>query len=196
MLYKLYDPQHQGIMGPRYEHLFRMAALTVMADPAGGTFIDIPKLFRDPSFVEQKLQYVKDQNVLEFWRKEMPASQRSNEFGEVTSWFVSKFGAFLSNEMMRNIIGQSKSSFNLREVMDEGKIRLVNLSRGRTGDLNSKLLGMIFVMKFEAAAMSRADVTESEHPDFCVDVDEFQNFSTDSSAHSLTRAGKSHLNLT
>lgn len=195
MLYKLYDPGHTGIIGPRYEHLFRNAALAIMADPEGGTFIDIPKLFRDPQYVEQKLKHVTDQNVLEFWRKEMPASQRSNEFGEVTSWFVSKFGAFLSNEMMRNIIGQTKSSFNLRQVMDEGKILLVNLSRGRVGDLNSKLLGMIFVMKFEAAAMSRADVPEEYRRDFCLYVDEFQNFSTDSFADILSQARKYHLNL-
>lgn len=195
MLYKLYDPGHTGIIGPRYEHIFRNAALTVMADPAGGTFIDIPKLFRDPQFVESKLQHVTDQNVIEFWRKEMPQSQRSSEFGEVISWFVSKFGAFLSNEMMRNIIGQTKSSFNLREIMDEGKILLVNLSRGRTGDLNSKLLGMIFVMKFEAAAMSRADIPEEYRRDFCLYVDEFQNFSTDSFADILSQARKYHLNL-
>lgn len=195
MLYKLYDPQHQGIMGPRYEHLFRNAALAIMADPEGGTFIDIPKLFRDPAFVEQKLKHVTDQNVLEFWRKEMPQSQRSNEFGEVTSWFVSKFGAFLSNEMMRNIIGQTESSFNLRDVMDNNKILLVNLSRGRTGDLNSKLLGMIFVMKFQAAAMSRADMPEEYRKDFCLYVDEFQNFSTDSFATILSEARKYRLNL-
>jgi hypothetical protein len=195
MLYKLYDPQRQGIIGPRYEHLFRNAALAIMADPQGGSFVDIPKLFRDPAFVEQKLQHVTDPNVLEFWRKEMPQSQRSNEFGEVTSWFVSKFGAFLSNEMMRNIIGQTKSSFNLREVMDEGKILLVNLSRGRTGDLNSKLLGMIFVMKFEAAAMSRADTPEEYRRDFCLYVDEFQNFSTESFADILSQARKYRLNL-
>lgn len=195
MLYKLYDPQHQGIIGPRYEHLFRNAALAIMADPDGGTFVDIPKLFRDPAFVEQKLKHVKDPNVLEFWRKEMPQSQRSNEFGEVTSWFVSKFGAFLSNEMMRNIIGQTKSSFDLRDVMDSGKILLVNLSRGRVGDLNSKLLGMIFVMKFEAAAMSRADTMEEYRRDFCLYVDEFQNFSTDSFADILSQARKYHLNL-
>jgi hypothetical protein len=195
MLYKLYDPQHQGIMGPRYEHLFRNAALTVMADPAGGTFVDIPKLFRDPAFVKQKLQYVKDQNVIEFWQKEMPQSQRSNEFGEVVSWFVSKFGAFLSNEMMRNIIGQTKSAFNLRQVMDEGKILIVNLSKGRLGLLNSQLLGMIFVMKFQAAAMSRANVPESERKDFALYVDEFQNFSTDSFATILSEARKYHLNL-
>ncbi|MBI2589173.1 ATP-binding protein [Candidatus Saccharibacteria bacterium] len=195
MLYKLYDPGHTGIIGPRYEHIFRNAALTVMADPAGGTFVDIPKLFRDPQFVDKKLQHVTDQNVIEFWRKEMPQSQRSTEFGEVISWFVSKFGAFLSNEMMRNIIGQTKSSFNLRQIMDEGKILLVNLSRGRAGDLNSKLLGMIFVMKFEAAAMSRADIPEEYRRDFCLYVDEFQNFSTDSFADILSQARKYHLNL-
>ena len=195
MLYKLYDPQHQGIMGPRYEHLFRNAALTVMADPAGGTFIDIPKLFRDPKYVQQKLQYVKDLNVLEFWQKEMPQSQRSNEFGEVVSWFVSKFGAFLSNEMMRNIIGQNKSAFDLRDIMDNKKILLVNLSKGRLGELNAKLLGMMFVMKIQAAAMSRATITESERVDFSLYVDEFQNFSTDSFATIMSEARKYHLNL-
>lgn len=195
MLYKLYDPQHQGIMGPRYEHLFRNAALAVMADPAGGTFIDIPKLFRDPQYVKQKLQYITDPNVLEFWQKEMPQSQRSNEFGDVVSWFVSKFGAFLSNEMMRNIIGQTKSAFDLRDIMDNKKILLVNLSKGRTGELNSKLLGMFFVMKFQAAAMSRANIPENERVDFSLYVDEFQNFSTDSFATIMSEARKYHLNL-
>ncbi len=195
MLYKLYDPQHQGIMGPRYEHLFRMAALTVMADPAGGTFIDIPKLFRDPKYVDQKLKYISDPNVIEFWKKEMPQSQRSNEFGDIVSWFISKFGAFLSNDMMRNIIGQTKSAFDLRDIMDNNKILLVNLSKGGTGELNSKLLGMIFVMKFQAAAMSRVDVPETERKDFALYVDEFQNFSTDSLATIMSEARKFHLNL-
>jgi len=195
MLYKLYDPQHQGIMGPRYEHLFRNAALTIMADPAGGTFVDIPKLFRDPKYVQQKLQHVTDMNVVEFWQKEMPASQRSNEFGEVVSWFVSKFGAFLSNEMMRNIIGQTTSAFDLRDIMDNKKILLVNLSKGRTGELNSKLLGMVFVMKFQAAAMSRSDTPEDQRVDFSLYVDEFQNFSTDSFATIMSEARKYHLNL-
>jgi hypothetical protein len=195
MLYKLYDPQHQGIMGPRYEHLFRMAALTIMADPEGGTFVDIPKLFRDPKYVDQKLKYVTDQNVIEFWKKEMPQSQRSNDFGEVVSWFVSKFGAFLSNEMMRNIIGQTKSAFDLRDIMDKKKILLVNLSKGGTGEMNSKLLGMIFVMKFQAAAMSRVNLPEAERSDFSLYVDEFQNFSTDSLATIMSEARKFHLNL-
>lgn len=195
VLYKLYDPQRQGIIGPRYEHLFRNAALTVMAGPDGGSFIDIPKLFRDRDYVNQKLKYVKDQNVLEFWQKEMPQSQRSNEFGEVVSWFVSKFGAFLSNAMMRNIIGQIDSSFDLRDIMDNKKILLVNLSKGRTGELNSRLLGMMFVMKFQAAAMSRANIPEDDRVDFALYVDEFQNFSTDSFATIMSEARKYHLNL-
>jgi len=195
MLQKLYDPQHQGIMGPRYEHIFRNAALVIMADPNGGTFVDVPKLFRDPEFLKEKLQHVTDQNVLDYWQKEYPASQRSNESGEVTAWFVSKFGAFLSNEMMRNIIGQTKSALNLRNIMDNKKILIVNLSKGRTGDLNSKLLGMIFVMKFQAAAMSRSDTPEDQRVDFCLYVDEFQNFSTDSFATIMSEARKYHLNL-
>lgn len=195
MLYKLYDPQHQGIMGPRYEDMFRNAALAVMADPAGGTFIDIPQLFRDPAFLKQKLTHVKDKTVMDFWTKQFPASQRSNESGEVTAWFVSKFGAFLSNEMMRNIIGQTKSAFDLRDIMDNKKILLVNLSKGRTGDLNSKLLGMIFVMKFQAAAMSRSNIPEDDRVDFSLYVDEFQNFSTDSFATIMSEARKYHLNL-
>lgn len=194
MLYKLYDPQHQGIIGPRYEHWFRNAALTIMADPEGATFIDIPKVFTDNAYAKQKLQYVTDQTVQDFWNKEM-ASTSDYHKSEVLGWFVSKFGAFLSNEMMRNIIGQTKSSFNLREIMDEKKILLVNLSKGRTGELNSKLLGMIFVMKFQAAAMSRASIPESERVDFCLYVDEFQNFSTDSFATIMSEARKYHLNL-
>ncbi len=194
MLYKLYDPQHQGIIGPRYEHWFRNAALTLMADPEGSTFIDIPNVFQDSKYLKQKLQYVKDQTVLDFWNKEMAQTSDFHK-SEVMGWFVSKFGAFRSNEMMRNIIGQTKSSYNLRTIMDEGKILFVNLSKGRTGELNSKLLGMIFVMKIQAAAMSRASITEEERNDFCLYVDEFQNFSTDSIADILSEARKYRLNL-
>ena len=194
MLYKLYDPQRQGIIGPRYEHWFRMAAKTVMANPEGGTFIDIPKVFTDNKYAKDLLMHVKDQIVLDFWNKEMAQTSDYHK-SEVLGWFVSKFGAFMANEMMRNIIGQSKSSFSLRDVMDNNKILLVNLSKGRTGELNSKLLGMIFVMKFQAAAMSRATIPEEERKDFCLYVDEFQNFSTDSFATILSEARKFRLNL-
>jgi hypothetical protein len=194
MLYKLYDPQRQGIIGPRYEHWFRNAALTVMANPAGGTFIDIPKVFTDKQYEKELKQYVTDQTVLDFWNKEMAQTSDYHK-SEVLGWFVSKFGAFLSNEMMSNIIGQTKSSFDLRDIMDNKKILIVNLSKGRTGELNSKLLGMIFVMKFQAAAMSRATIPEEQREDFCLYVDEFQNFSTDSFATIMSEARKYHLNL-
>lgn len=195
MLYSLYDPGHTGIVGPRLEHIFRNCALLLMADPAGGTFIDIPKLLVDDAFMRSKLKYVTDRNVLDFWTKEYPASQRSNESGEVTSWVVSKFGPFMSNTMMRNIMGQTKSGFNLRDIMDGNKILLVNLSKGKMGELNSKLLGMIFVMKFQAAAMGRAHMPEEERKDFSLFVDEFQNFATESFETILSEARKYRLNL-
>lgn len=195
MLYSLYDPGHTGIVGPRMEHIFRNCALLLMSDPAGGTFIDIPKLLVDDEFMKSKLKYVTDRNVLDFWTKEYPASQRSNESGEVTSWVVSKFGPFLSNTMMRNIMGQTKSGFNMRDIMDNKKILLVNLSKGKMGELNSKLIGMIFIMKFQAAAMARADMTEADRQDFCLFVDEFQNFATESFESILSEARKYRLNL-
>lgn len=195
MLYGLYDPGHTGIVGPRLEHIFRNCALLLMSDPAGGTFIDIPKLLIDEDFMKSKLKYVTDQTVLDFWTKEFPASQKSNESGEVVSWVVSKFGPFISNDAMRNIIGQTKSGFNLRDIMDNKKILLVNLSKGKMGDLNSKLLGIIFVMKFQAAAMGRADMLENQRVDFSLYVDEFQNFATESFESILSEARKYRLNL-
>ncbi len=194
MLYRLYDPQHQGIIGPIYEHWFRNAALALMSDPSGATFIEIPKLFLDRQFMRDKLQHVTDPTVLDFWNKEMVQTSEARR-GEILGWFVSKFGAFASNEMMRNIIGQVNSSFDLRDVMDNGKILIANLSKGRLGELNSMLLGMIFVMKFQAAAMSRADVPENSRRDFTLYVDEFQNFSTDSFATILSEARKFRLSL-
>ncbi len=195
MLYGLYDPGHTGIVGPRLEHIFRNCALLLMADPNGGTFVDIPKLLIDPEFMKSKLKYVTDQTVLDFWTKEFPASQRSNESGEVISWVVSKFGPFISNDTMRNIIGQTKSGFNIADIMNNRKILLVNLSKGKLGDLNSKLLGIIFVMKFQAAAMERAKIPEEQRQDFTLYVDEFQNFATDSFETILSEARKYRLSL-
>ena len=195
MLYKLYDPHQQGIMGPRYEHVFRNAAKLVMAGPNGGTFIDIPKLFVDRQFVEQKLRHVSDQTVIDFWRKEIVDMAKSSEFGDLKNWFLAKFSAFLSNNMMRNILGQNKSSFDLRRIMDEGQMMIINLSLGQVGELNMKLLGMLFVIKFQMAAMSRADTSEGQRPDFTLYIDEFQNFATDSFANILSAARKYHLAL-
>lgn len=195
MLYSLYDPGHSGIVGPRLEHIFRNCALLLMSDPKGGTFIDIPKLLTDQEFMKSKLKYVTDQQVLDFWTKEFPASQRSNEAGEVISWVVSKFGPFISNITMRNIIGQTKSGFDISDIMNNKKILIVNLSKGKLGDLNAKLLGIIFVMKFQAAAMARAKMREEDRQDFTLYVDEFQNFATDSFETILSEARKYRLSL-
>ncbi len=195
MLQSLFDPNNQGYFGPRGQHMFRNAALLLMADPNGATFIDIPQCFTDPEFVKSKLKYVKDKAVYDYWTKEFPASQKSNDAGEVITWFASKWGPFLSNTIMRNILGQAKSGFNIREMMDQKKIFLVNLSKGKLGDINANLLGMILVMKFQQAAMSRADIPEDERKDFCLFVDEFQNFATDSFESILSEARKYRLNL-
>lgn len=195
MLQSLFDPNNQGFFGPRGQHMFRNAALLLMSDPNGATFIDIPQCFTDPTFVKEKLQYVTDKSVYDYWTKEFPASQKSNDAGEVITWFSSKWGPFLSNTIMRNILGQRKSGFNIREIMDSKKIFLVNLSKGRLGDINSQLLGMILVMKFQQAAMSRADIPEDERKDFCLFVDEFQNFATESFESILSEARKYRLNL-
>lgn len=194
MLYKLYDPGHTGIIGPRFESWFRNAALTVMADPAGSSFLDVQQVFIDQAFADEKIKHLTSQTVLDFWNKEMAQTTESAK-GEMLGWFASKFGAFLANDMMRNIIGQTKSGFNLREIMDNKKILLVNLSKGRVGELNSQLLGMIFVMKFNAAAMGRADIPEDQRQDFSLYVDEFQNFATDSFATILSEARKYRLSL-
>ena len=195
MLQSLFDPQNQGIFGPRGQHMFRNAALLLMSDPAGATFIDIPQCFTDPEFVKSKLKYVTDKAVYDYWTKEFPASQKSSDAGEVITWFSSKWGPFIANTIMRNTLGQIKSGFNIREIMDNKKIFLVNLSKGRLGDINANLLGMIFVMKFQQAAMSRQDIPEDERQDFCLYVDEFQNFATDSFESILSEARKYRLNL-
>lgn len=195
MLQSLFDPQNQGFFGPRGQHMFRNAALLLMSDPAGATFIDIPQCFTDPEFVKSKLKYVTDKAVYDYWTKEFPASQKSNDAGEVITWFSSKWGPFLANTIMRNTLGQIKSGFNIREIMDNRKIFLVNLSKGRLGDINANLLGMIFVMKFQQAAMSRQDIPEDQRQDFCLYVDEFQNFATDSFESILSEARKYRLNL-
>ncbi|MBQ9180791.1 TraM recognition domain-containing protein [Candidatus Saccharibacteria bacterium] len=195
MLQSLFDPTNQGFFGPRGQHMFRNAALLLMADPKGATFIDIPQCFTDPEFVKSKLKYVTDKAVYDYWTKEFPASQKSSDAGEVITWFASKWGPFLSNTIMRNTLGQVKSGFNIREIMDHKKIFLVNLSKGRLGDINANLLGMIFVMKFQQAAMSRQDIPEHERQDFCLYVDEFQNFATDSFESILSEARKYRLNL-
>ncbi len=194
MLKSLYDPNNQGIVGPKMESIVRNAAILLMSDPNGGTFMDIPKVLVDPDFAISKIKYLRNQRAIDFWTKEWPASQKSSDAGEITSWVVSKWAPFESG-LINNIIGQKNSAFNIREVMDNQKILLVNLSKGMMGEQAAKLLGMVFVMKFQAAAMSRADTPEDQRKDFCLYVDEFQNFATDSFESILSEARKYRLNL-
>lgn len=194
MFYKLFDPNHTGMVGPQFEHWFRNAALTVMSDEEGGTLIEIPKLFTDDNFRKAKIAKVKDPIVRAFWEEQLAKTSDFHK-SEMYNYFISKFGRFMTNDLMRNIIGQKKSAFNMREVMDSGKILLINLAKGKIGEINSNLLGMVMVSKIQMAAFSRADMAEVDRRDFYLYVDEFQNFTTDTFATILSEARKYHLCL-
>lgn len=194
MFYKLFDPNHTGMIGPQFEHWMRNAALTLMSDPAGGTLVDVPRLFVDEEFKDAKLKHVTDPVVRSFWEKQMAQTSASSK-SEMLNYFTSKFGRFMTNDAMRNIIGQTRSSFDFREVMDTGKILLVNLSKGLIGDMNAQLLGMIIITKLQVAAFGRQDIPESERRPFFLYVDEFQNFTTDTFATILSEARKYKLSL-
>lgn len=189
---KLFPPE---IIGPMFEHYMRNAMLALMADSENpGTLVEIPKMFTDPEFLKEKMAKVTDPIVRSFWTKEWAQTTGSTR-SDMLGYVVSKLGRFIENEMMRNIIGQSHSGFNLSDIMDEKKIFLANLSKGLTGEVNSSLLGLILVSKMQMAAMRRARLTEEERKDFYLYIDEFQNFTTDSIATILSEARKYKLNL-
>ncbi|MGA2667165.1 MAG: hypothetical protein ABSE91_03745 [Patescibacteria group bacterium] len=194
IFYKLFDPGQTGIVGPQWEHWFRNAALTIMAQPGGGTLIDVPRIFTDDAFRTRLIGYIKDPIVKAFWQQQLAKTADFHK-SEMYNYFISKFGRFTTNELMRNIIGQKQSSFDLRRAMDEGRILLINLSKGKIGEVNSSLLGMILVSKIQMAAFSRANIPEENRKDFYLYVDEFQNFTTDSFASILSEARKYRLNL-
>ncbi len=193
LMYKLYDPYKTGIVGPRFEHAIRNIMLTVMTEP-GATFIEIVRSLTDPSFVQALLPKINDPMVKRYWTDQIA---NTNEFhkSEVLDYIVSKFGRFITNTMMRNIIGQSTSSFNFREAMDNGKILIINLAKGSIGEENSAFLGLVLIPKILIAAMSRQDTPEPMRRDFYLYVDEFQNFATQDFAVIMSEARKYHLNL-
>lgn len=194
LMYKLYDPQKTGIIGPRFEHAVRNAMLTVMSEP-GSTFIEVVRILTDANFVQELLPKVQDPIIRRYWTDQIAQTADFHK-SEVLDYIVSKFGRFVTNKLMRNIIGQSESSFNFRKVMDEGKILLVNLSKGKLGEENSNFLGLILVPRILIAAMSRQDIPESQRRDFYLYVDEFQNFATPDFAQILSEARKYRLSLT
>lgn len=194
IFYKLFDPNRTGMVGPQFEHWGRNASLSVMARPEGGTLIDIPRLFTDDAFRDDTIRYVTDPVVRAFWEQQMAKTADFHK-SEMYNYFISKFGRFMTNDLMRNIIGQTSSAFNFREIMDTGKILLINLSKGKIGEANSYLLGMVLVAKLQVAAFQRADTPEDERKDFYLYVDEFQNFTTDTFKTILAEARKYRLNL-
>ena len=194
LMYKLFDPNKTGIIGPRFEHGVRNAMLTAMAKE-GATFVEVMRIMTDANFVRELLPLVTDPVVRRYWTDQIAQTTDFHK-SEVLDYTVSKFGRFVTNKMMRNIIGQSQSSFDLRKVMDEGKILIMNLSKGKIGEENSNFLGLILVPKILAAAMSRSDVPMEQRRDFYLYVDEFQNFATDTFADILSEARKYRLNLT
>ncbi len=183
------------IFGPRIQHYFRNACLTLMEDQEeGATLIDVPRIFVDEEFMKYKVAKVKNVIVRSFWEHEY-ASTGEREKQEMIPYFSAKFGPFITNTTIRNIIGQTKSAFNIREIMDNQKILLVNLSKGKIGDVNAQLLGLIFVNKVNMAAMGRQDMSKEKRKDFYLYVDEFQNFATDTFATILSEARKYRLSL-
>ncbi len=194
LMYKLYDPQRTGIIGPRFEHAVRNAMLSVMSEP-GSTFIEIVRILTDQKYVQELLPKIQDPIVRRYWTDQIAQTSDFHK-SEVLDYIVSKFGRFVTNKTMRNIIGQSKSAFDFRNVMDEGKILLINLSKGKLGEENSSFLGLVLIPKILVAAMSRQEIPEPQRRDFFLYVDEFQNFATPDFATILSEARKYRLNLT
>jgi hypothetical protein len=191
IMIKMFDEE---IFGPRIQDYFRNGCLTLMDDPDGGSLTDIVRLFTDDAFQKIKVDNVKNPIVRSFWENQM-ANTGQREKQEMIPYFAAKFGAFITNTMMRNIIGQTKSAFNFTDVMNDGKILLMNLSKGMTGDLNSKLLGLIIVSKIQMAALRRQQQAKEDRRDFFLYIDEFQNYITDSIESILSEARKYRLSL-
>lgn len=181
--------------GPRLEYILRYTILALLDRPET-TMLDITRMLTDKNFRKETLGYCRDTVVLQFWNVEF-ASWNDKFVAEAVAPVLNKVGAFTANPIIRNIIGQPKSTFNIRQIMDEGKILIVNLSKGLIGEDNAAILGSFLVTKIQLAAMSRSDIPDiRDRRPFYLYVDEFQNFATDSFATILSEARKYGLNLT
>jgi len=191
---KLFDMKVSG--GPAFEQYFRNSALLVMEHPASGsTLLEIGRVLSDKAFRELKLSHCKNPIITQFWRNaEKTTGEQS--MANFVPYITNKFDSFLSNDIMRPVVSQQKSSFNFRDIMDNKKILLVNLSKGRLGDINANLIGLILVGKILMAALSRVDSFGKTLPPFYFYIDEFQNITTDSIATILSEARKYKLSLT
>ncbi len=185
---------NEEIFGPRLQDYFRNGVLTLMSDPEGGAITDIVRLFTDDEFQKSKVEHVTNPVVKSFWEHQM-AKTGAREKQEIIPYFAAKFGQFVTNSMMRNIIGQAKSAFDFTEVMNSNKILLINLSKGTVGEINSKLLGLIIVAKIQMGALARQNMPKDQRKDFFLYIDEFQNYITDSIEVILSEARKYRLSL-
>lgn len=191
IMIKLFDEE---IFGPRIQDYFRNGCLTLMESKGGGALTDMVRLFTDDDFQREKTKDIQNPIVKSFWEHQM-AKTGAREKQEMIPYFAAKFGQFVTNGLMRNIIGQTKSAFDFSEVMNTGKILLINLSKGEVGDINSKLLGMIMVSKLQMGALRRQKLSQDQRKDFFMYIDEFQNYVTDSIEVILSEARKYRLSL-
>jgi hypothetical protein len=183
--------------GPMFEQYFRNATMLVMEDPASGnTLLEVVRVLADKGFRDYKLSRCKNIVVETFWKQIAEKAGGESSLANMVPYVVSKLDTFLANEIMRPIIAQEHSAFNVRDVMDQKKILLLNLSKGKLGDINSSLLGLIMVGKILMAALSRVDTPEGDRKDFYLYIDEFQNVTTKSIATILSEARKYKLNMT
>ena len=192
---KLYGANPES-MGPMFEQYFRNATMLVMEDPeSGNTLMDISRVMADARFRRIKLEKAKNPVVIQFWREIATKAGGESSLENIVPYITSKIDPLTANDYLRPIIGQQQSAFNFRKIMDERKILLVNLSKGRLGELNANLIGMIFVGKILMAALSRVDDPTASFAPFYLHIDEFQNISTPSIASILSEARKYKLGL-
>ena len=182
------------IFGPRLQDYFRNGALTLMEYPSGWALTDIIRLFTDDDFQKDHVRNVKNPIVKAWWEKTF-ANMADREKKEIIPYFSAKFGQFITNTTMRNIIGQTKSSFDVWDIMQDRKILFANLSKWLLWDINSELLWLILVSKIQMAAMRRQNIAKEERSDFYLYIDEFQNYITPSIESILSEARKYRLGL-
>lgn len=195
LLIKMFDPNQQGFVGPIMQQAVRNSMLTAMSKE-GSTLIEVVKILQDEDWVRNYwLPLIKDEQVKRYWTEQIAKTDQKTK-SETMGYFLSKFDKFTTNLAIRNIIGQSRSSFDFRKIMDNKKILIVNLAKGVLGDENMSFLGLLLVQKLLSSALSREDMPEDQRPDFFFYADEFQNFTTDEFATILSEARKYRLNLT
>ncbi|MBA3733560.1 type IV secretory system conjugative DNA transfer family protein [Patescibacteria group bacterium] len=198
-LFSIFQKLYGGVpesLGPMFEQYFRNATMLVIEDPDSGcTLLDVSRVMTNKEFRQMKLANCKNPVVYQFWTEVAEKAGGEASLANIVPYITSKFDVFLANDIMRPIIAQEKSSFDFRKIMDQKKILLVNLSKGRLGDINANLIGLILVGKILMAALSRVDVINQTFPPFYLYIDEFQNITTNSIATILSEARKYKLSL-